>query len=125
MRHWGGSRSAGWLSVGLLTDSSTRGARRTTRHDVDSSGEADIESHIIIQVVKRPLVTAIRIATRALVEDVAIIKSERAIGTNGPSRFTEVTSLYWIVELELMVGCNVSGSAFVISEDTVGEGDGQ
>lgn len=63
------------------------------------------------------------VAAQALVENVGAAESQAAIAANRESRGIDCASLGRCIELELVIGCNVSSAAFAIFEDAAGEGE--
>ena len=65
----------------------------------------------VVQVVKG--------STEALPEDAAATETKSSIFTDGKSSGIDGTGLWWIVELELVVGSNITGTTLRILEDTI------
>ena len=96
---------------------STAGSNTTGLEDVDVDGGALVTSGLVIEVVE--------VATQALVEDGRGADGESAVAADGEARGVDGTSLGGLVELELVVGSNVTSAALIISQDTVGKSDSQ
>lgn len=105
---WGSSTSSGWLSVRGLSDGATG-------HDADEDRLALGSPGTIVQVVKG--------STQAFVEDSRGAESERAVRANRETSSVDGSSLGRSIELELVVGRNISGSALSIVELAIGEGE--
>jgi hypothetical protein len=74
-----------------------------------------VTSSLVVEVVK--------VAAQALVEDGGTAKSERTVAASRPASSVDGTSLGRIVELELVVGGNVTSAVLGVHEDAVLEGD--
>ena len=69
----------------------------------------------VVQVVER--------AAQALVPHCITTDGERAVGADGEPRGVDGASLWWVVELELLIGRDVASAALRIHENTIVEGD--
>lgn len=105
------------LGGGTASTGNSRGGRTTSSEDVDVDGRALVASGLVVQVVE--------VAAQALVEDGRVADGKGAVAADGEARGVDSTSLSGLVELELVVGSNVTGTALIVSQDTVGEGDGE
>jgi hypothetical protein len=104
---------AGWLSVRGLGDGSRGGF--TAREDIDQDRLALSGPVAVVQVVEA--------TAQALVEDSRGTESEGAVGADREAISVDGSSLGWSIELELVVGRDVSGTALLVGELAVGEGD--
>lgn len=68
------------------------------------------------------VVEVVEVAAEALPPDVGSSKSQAAIGADREACSVDSTGLRWLVELELVVGCDVPGTAERVGQDTVAEG---
>lgn len=82
-----------------------------TRHDDDLNGRALRSPRAVIQVVK--------VTTGALIEDSRTAQGKGAVRTGREARGVNCTSLRGAVELELVIGCDVSSSSLSVLENTV------
>lgn len=71
------------------------------------------------------VVEVVESAAQALVPDSRATESECAVGADGETAGVDGTGLGRAVELELLVGGNVTSAVVAVGEDTVVEGDGQ
>ena len=108
-----GARDTG-LAIGTLGRGASRD-RSTTANDVDVDLRALGGLGLVVQVVE--------IAAQALVEDGVVTDGEGVVRADGPASSVDGTGLRGTVELELVVGRDVTGAALVVLEDTVLEGD--
>lgn len=130
LRDWLGASCGGlWLSVGDLRDRlgsggsdlwlSVRDLRDTSRgragDDIEEDGLALSSPLAIVQVGESTSV--------ARVEDSRGAKSERAVAQDREASSVDGTRLWWSIELELVVGCDVSSSLLGVGEDAVSKGD--
>jgi len=69
------------------------------------------------------VVKVVEAAAQTLVEDVGATKGKGAIRTDRPPSSEDSTSLGWLVELELVVGSNVTGATNVVSQYTTLKSD--
>jgi len=113
-----------WLSIRLLAGCSWRRAS-CARQDVDNGWCADIERLTIVQVEESAAVSSIWVSALALVEDVGAAKREGAIAADGPSSREDGSGLGRVVELELEVCGDVTGSLGGVGEFAIHESDGQ
>jgi len=105
--HYGGLHIGGTHGhLALIPDS----VGSTARHHKNLDGRALFRPPAIVQVVK--------VTRAALVEDGRITQSEGAIAADGETRRVDGTRLGRLVELELVIGGNVSGAAGRIGDDT-------
>lgn len=58
-------------------------------------------------------------AALAAVEDGAAADCEGAIGADGKAINVDRVRLYWVIELELLVGDNLTLSVILVGEDTI------
>jgi hypothetical protein len=112
----GSGRGLLGLAVGELRSSALgRGGARAGTDDLDGDLVALLAGALVVQVVE--------VTAQALVESGLATKSERAVGASGPASSVDGTSLGRAVELELVVGGNVTGTLLGVKEHTVLEGD--
>ena len=107
------SRWCGWLTIGHLG-----GSRCTTTLGVDSLDEdliALVASLVGIQVVE--------ISAQALPPDGGAANSEGVVGAEREASGIDGTGLDWLIELELIIGSDVTCSTSLICEDTALEGE--
>jgi hypothetical protein len=97
-----------------LTSCTGRRGRGSDREKVNEDLLALSTLGLVVEVVES--------TAEALVPDGRVTKSESAVGTSGETSGVDGTSLGRTIELELLVGSNVTNAALVVSEDTVGEG---
>lgn len=109
--NWGGSD----LSVGDLGGNGHGGGGRSGTHDVNVDLGALGTGGLVVEVVEG--------TAEALVEDGGAAESDGSVAASRPSSGVDGTSLGRSVKLELLVGGDVSSSAFGIGHDTVVEGD--
>jgi hypothetical protein len=96
---------------------STAGSNTASLEDVDVDGRALVTSGLVVEVVE--------VAAQALVEDGGGANGKSAVAADGETRGVDGAGLGGLVELELVVGSNVTSAALVISQDTVGKSDSQ
>lgn len=114
LRDWLGSSGGGlWLSIRGLRDASSSGAG----DDVEENRFALRSPLAVVEVGEPPSV--------ARVEDGGGAKSKRAVAQDGKSSGVDCTGLWWGIELELVIGCDVSSSLLGVRENAVGKGDGE
>lgn len=101
-------RDGSWLTITLLSD-------RTTADGVDQHRVALRSPVLVIQVVDSSTVT--------FVEDVGATKSKGTVLTDGETTSVDGTGLRWCVELELVVGGDISCSSLGIGELTIGKSE--
>jgi len=97
--------------------SSASGSSTTSLQDVDVDGRALVASGLVVKVVE--------VTAQALVEDGRATDGKSAVAADGETRGVDGTGLGGLVELELVVGSNVTSAALVIGQDTVGKSDSQ
>ena len=97
--------------------SSASGSSTTSLQDVDVDGRALVASGLVVKVVE--------VTAQALVEDGRATDGKSAVAADGETRGVDGTGLGRLVELELVVGSNVTSAALVIGQDTVGKSDSQ
>lgn len=68
------------------------------------------------------VVQVVEVTAQALVENVGATESQGAIRAHAEAGSVDGTGLSWLVELELVVGGNVTCSALAVEEDTIGQG---
>jgi len=144
----GGSSSAGLdLTVGDLRNGSTRcaGLDLTVRDLGDrgrgllglavgklrssgggrgaSAGTDDLDGDLVALRAGALVVQVVEVAAQALVESGLTTKGKRAVGASGPTGSVDGTSLGRAVELELVVGGDVTSALLGVKEYTVLEGD--
>lgn len=100
--------------------SSTR-RRRTTTDDVDGDVAALVALRLVVEVVEGTLASGV--ASQALVEDDLATKSERSVLASRPAGSVDGASLSRAIELELVVGGDVTGAVLGVHEDTILQGD--
>jgi len=83
----------------------------------------DVNEDLLALSTLSDLVEVVEGTAQALVPDGRATERKGAVGTGGETTSVDGTSLSWSVELELLVGGNVSGAVLAVSEDTVLEGD--
>lgn len=69
------------------------------------------------------VVQVVEVTAQALVENVGSSQSEGAIAANRPSSSVNSTSLRWLVELELVVGSNVTSATDGVRQNTISQGN--
>jgi hypothetical protein len=104
------------LTVANLSGS-TAGSNTTSLEDVDVDGGALVTSGLVVEVVE--------VTAQALVEDGRGADGKSAVAADGETRGVDGTGLGRLVELELVVGSNVTSTALVVSQDTVVKSDSQ
>lgn len=67
------------------------------------------------------VVQVVEATGQTLVEDAAASKGQGTVSTDRETGSVDGTCLWGFVELELVVGCNVSSTPLVVLEDTVVE----
>jgi hypothetical protein len=97
------------LSVGKLRSSGT------THDHVDVDLVALVASGLVVEVVE--------VAAQALEEDSGATEGKRAVAASRPASGVDGTSLGRAIELELVVGGNVTGALLGVGKDTVLEAD--
>lgn len=80
---------------------------------------------LVVKVVEATSAATSGGTTQALVPDSRATKSESTVTADRETGSVDGTSLRRTVELELPVGSDVTSTALGVSEDTVGEGDGE
>jgi hypothetical protein len=104
------------LTVTNLGGSTGRG-NTASLEDVDVDGRALRTSGLVVEVVE--------VTAQALVEDSRGADGEGSVAADGETRGVDGTGLGGLVELELVVGGNVTSAALVIGQDTVGKSNSQ
>ncbi len=66
-----------------------------------------------------PVVKVVEVSAAALVEDVGATKSQATVSADRPTRGVDGTSLGWLVELELVVGGDVSCASLRVGQNTI------
>jgi hypothetical protein len=143
-----GSSSAGLnLTIGNLRNGSTRCAgldlsvrdlgdrggsllglavgelRSSVRGRGASAGTDDLDGDLVALLAGRLVVQVVEVTAQALVENGLATKGKRAVGASGPTGSVDGTSLGRAVELELVVGGDVTSALLGVKEYTVLEGD--
>lgn len=108
-----GTRGGGHLSVSGLAGSATLHGTTSDGLDVDRAALATLG--LVVQVVE--------VSAQALVEDSLVAKDEGAVVADSPARSVDRIGLEDVVELELVVGDDLTSAAVLVLEDTVVEGD--
>lgn len=108
-----GAWSSSDLSVWLLRRGTALDGATTNGLDVDRAALATLG--LVVQVVE--------VSAQALVEDSLVAEDERAVVANSPARGVDRIGLEDVVELELVVGDDLTSAAVLVLEDTVVEGD--
>ena len=104
------------LSVGKLRGSSGgAGASNLGTDDVDGNLVALVALGLAVQVVE--------VTAQALVEDGGAADGEGAVRASGPASSVDGTSLGRAIELELVVGGDVTSALLRVGEHAVLEGD--
>lgn len=103
------------LAVGKLR-SSAGGGGRAGADDVDVDIVALLAGGLVV-------VEVVEVAAQALVEDGRATEGKRAVAASGPASGVDCAGLGRAVELELVVGSDVTGAVLGVGEDTVGEVD--
>lgn len=103
------------LAVGKLRSSAGGGGRAGT-DDVDVDIVALLAGGLVV-------VEVVEVTAQALVEDGGATEGKRAVAASGPASSEDGASLSRAVELELVVGSDVTGAVLGVGEDTVGEVD--
>jgi hypothetical protein len=98
------------LSVGKLRSSSSG-----TLDDVNVDLVALVASGVVVEVVE--------VAAQALVEDGGATEGKGAVAASRPASSVDGASLRRTVELELVVGRNVTSTVLGVGEDTILESD--
>ena len=112
----GSGRGLLGLAVGELRSSALgRSGARAAADDLDGDLVALLAGGLVVQVVE--------VTAQALVESGLATKSKRAVGASGPASSVDGASLGRAVELELVVGGDVTGAVLGVKEYTVLEGD--
>jgi len=112
------ARSGNDLRSGSLLGLSVRSLRSTgstTLDNVDVDLIALLASGLVVKVVE--------VAAQALEEDGGATEGKRAVAASGPASSVDGASLSRAVELELVVGGDVTGAVLGVGEDTILEGD--
>jgi len=104
------------LTVANLGGSAARGSSSSVE-DVDVDRRALSTSGLIVEVVEG--------TAQALVEDSGVTNSKSAVAADGETRGVDGTGLGGLVELELVVGSNVTSAALVIGQGTILKSDSQ
>lgn len=121
-----GSSGAGSLDLAIrnLRDGAGSSGRfGSSRYGINTAGGDDLNVDGRALVTGALIVQVVKVTTEALVEDGRAAKGESAVAADGPASSVDSTGLRWLIKLELVVRGNVTNAAFVISEDTVCEGD--
>lgn len=71
------------------------------------------------------IIEIVKASRQALVEDTASAKSESAVSANAEASSVESASLWWVIELELVVAGDVAGTAMGVLENAVGKRQGE
>jgi hypothetical protein len=112
----GSGRGLLGLAIGELRSSTGGGSgARAGTNDLDGDLVALGSGGLVVQVVE--------VTAQALVESGLTTKSKRAVGASGPAGSVDGASLGRAVELELVVGGDVTDAVLGVSEHTVLEGD--
>ena len=101
------------MAVSGLAGSATLHGTTTDGLDVDRAALATLG--LVVQVVE--------VSAQALVENSLVTKDERAVVADSPARGVDRIGLEDVVELELVVGDDLTSAAVLVLEDTVVEGD--
>ena len=113
----GGDGRGGDLTVSNLGSDTGSGRRSARGAHIDVDLGALGAGRLVVKVVKG--------TAQALVEDGRVAESESVVAANGPSGSVDSTSLDRAIELELVVGGNVTSTALIVGEDTADKLDGQ
>lgn len=97
------------LTVGKL------GSSGASLDNVDVDLVALVASGLVVEVVE--------VAAQALEEDGGVAEGEGTVAASGPASSVDGTSLSGAVELELVVGGDVTSAVLGVGEDTILEGD--
>jgi hypothetical protein len=88
-----------------------------------SAGTDDLDGDLVALLAGRLVVQVVEVTAQALVENGLATKGKRAVGASGPTGSVDGTSLGRAVELELVVGGDVTSALLGVKEYTVLEGD--
>ena len=108
-------RSADSGSLLGLTVGKLRSSSASTLDNVDVDLVALVASGVVVEVVE--------VAAQALVEDSGAAEGEGAVAASRPASSVDGASLSRAVELELVVGGDVTSAVLGVGEDTILEGD--
>lgn len=79
--------------------------------------------NLVALVASGLVVEVVEVAAQALEEDSGATEGERAVAASRPASGVDGTSLGGAVELELVVGGNVTGAVLGVGEDTILKSD--
>jgi len=107
------------LTIGNLGDTSGGLAVRCLAHGGASANDVDVDLRAL--VTSGCIVKVVEGTAQALVEESRVTNGKGTVGADRPASSVDGIGLDWVVELELVVGDDLTSAALAVGEDSLGE----